>query len=171
MRRIIGLTGYKGSGKSTVAKILVDDYCYTEYSFASSLKSMCSCFGLTNEQLHNPELKEVIDPRLQKTPREIMQDMGTIVKEYLGADIWVKLIDQQIQLHNNELIVISDVRYQNEMDYVRSLGGIIVKINRNVVKQDNHSSEVGFADSECDYVIDNRYDIDYLVKEVKELIN
>ena len=74
---IIGLTGFKGCGKSTVAEIMRENYGYSRHSFAQPIKDMLEAMGLTKEELYNPKLKEIVIPEFGKSPREIMQLLGT----------------------------------------------------------------------------------------------
>jgi dephospho-CoA kinase len=79
---IIGLTGKKGCGKSSVARIIAEEWDYGIKSFATPIKLMLSAMGLTDDELYNPEKKEEIIPKFGKSPRELMQLLGTVSKGY-----------------------------------------------------------------------------------------
>ena len=64
---IIGLTGLKGCGKSTVAEIMRENYGYYRRSFAEPIKDMLQAMGLTKDELYDPKLKEVVIPEFGKS--------------------------------------------------------------------------------------------------------
>lgn len=69
---IIGLGGAAGSGKDSAAHYLVERHGFEQVAFAEPLKAGCEAlFAFNPEQLHGA-LKEVIDRRLGKAPREVM---------------------------------------------------------------------------------------------------
>lgn len=118
---IVGVMGKKGSGKSTLANYLVEHYNFVELTFAEPLKKICKeLFSLSDEQLNDPVLKEIKDDRWGKTPREILQYVGTdLFREHYDEYIWVKILKEKIRsLPPNQNIVISDIRHQNELDLV-----------------------------------------------------
>lgn len=176
---LIGLCGIKGSGKSTVATYLSDFYGFNEYTFASPIREIVKTMFLISEwQLSEPELKEkCIDDYFNVTPRKAMQFVGTeLVREHIGellphigSDFWIEHLFRRM-LKNGDVdsnVVISDVRFQNEADKIRSLGGVIVKIIRpSIYSLDSHSSENG--DIAPDYVVDNVTDFRSEVSKLME---
>jgi len=184
--KIIGLTGKKGSGKDTLANYLIKKYNYTRLAFADPLKDSCKIiFGLTNEQVHGNK-KEEIDPYWNITPRKILQFVGTeLYREKIGEllpnvgkNIWVNVIDRKLQENLENKYVITDIRFQNELDLVKKYNGKIIKINReknqkqeyirsaNAVQQehvpveyDQHVSENYIDDLKSDYIIYNNSSI------------
>lgn len=151
---LIGITGKKGVGKDTVADFLVDTYAYNKYAFADPLKRGCmEMFGLNYDQVY--ETKEVLDEYWGITPRYILQTIGTdLVRENFDKNFWVLRLEKDIKkkiLSNN--IVISDVRFQNEVDMIRKYNGIIIKVERETHYVDVHISEKGLDD--YDYLIFN----------------
>ena len=81
---IVGLIGKKGHGKDTFADYLVQHYDFVKLSFAEPLKKVCKeLFLLTDEQLYDPMEKEKVDERWGKSPRQLMQIIGTdILRRY-----------------------------------------------------------------------------------------
>ena len=76
---LIGITGKRGHGKTTAANVLIRDFGFIEYSFAKPLKEICKImFRLTDEQVYGDyKIKEKIDERIGRSPREILQLIGT----------------------------------------------------------------------------------------------
>jgi hypothetical protein len=140
---IIGITGTKGSGKDTIADFILKTYpaCSTKFSFADPLKKACKeIFGFTNEQLYGDK-KEEVDEFWHIQPRQILQYVGTdLFREKLGElvpsigeTIWVQSVKRKIEYcieRSTRLIVIPDVRFQNEIDMIHSFGGKIIKVSR-----------------------------------------
>ncbi len=154
---MIGFLAKRNKGKDTAADYLVDQG-YTKYAFAYPLKrGVQEWFGFTDEQLYTDK-KEEIDDIWGVSPRQVFQFMGTeIVREILpkkllsniGENFWVKSVDNWYENNMDKhdgLVVLSDVRYQNEVDYILNKGGKVYKIERpninNTTNIDTHLSEV-----------------------------
>ena len=99
---IIGITGKAGSGKDTVADYLVKNHDFIKLSFAGILKQgMQILFNLSDDQLHHPLVKEKIDPRWGKSPRELMQWLGTdILRKNIRQDFFIVHLETQIEKNN-----------------------------------------------------------------------
>ena len=161
---IVGITGRKHCGKSTLARHIVQRYQAVELTFAGPLKLACQAiFGLTDEQVHG-SLKETIDPYWGRTPRHIMQRLGTDVMRTHSAtivdiphsdEIWLRCMERKIREVRAPVAVISDVRFDNEAALVRRLGGVLVRIERGGSEDDDgHASERGVS-TLCDFILDN----------------
>jgi hypothetical protein len=146
---IIGFSGPAGAGKSTAAKHLVDNCGFTLVKFAGPLKAMLRAIipgDDVNEWIEG-SLKETVHPVLGQTPRHAMQTLGTEWgRNCMGQDFWVKLARESI-LSAGDDVVIDDVRFQNEVDLIRSLGGKVIQIKPKVIThRPTHASELP-----CDY--------------------
>jgi hypothetical protein len=150
MSKLIGLCGVAGSGKTTVANILVEKYGFQRVAFADPLKDMLKAVGFTHEQLYGSE-KEVVVPDLGVTPRHAMQTLGTEWgRQHIGTDFWVKLWMRKVQALRIKGIdvVCDDIRFRNEAAAVRSMGGGVIAVFRptSTLKgypEALHSSETG----------------------------
>ena len=179
---IIGLIGLKRSGKDTFADYIVNKYNYEKYSFAGPLKKACQImFCLSDEQV-NGELKEDIDPRFGLSPREILQFMGTeimresfpkISENYtVKESFWIYRFKIWYEKSNIRNLVISDVRFQDEVEMIKNMGGIVIKINNpklNNVAVDVHKSE-NVDDLPYDYVIQNGGTFEEYYENIKKLV-
>ena len=153
---IIGLTGFKGCGKSTVAEIMRENYGYTRHSFAEPIKDMLEAMGLTKEELYDPKLKEVVIPEFGKSPRQLCQLLGTeFGRSMIKSTIWVDALMRKI--NPEQKIVIDDVRFPNEAAAIHARGGKIVRVVRDNPEQpvDNHISEQGLDSEQIDYEVSN----------------
>lgn len=178
MVRLIGIAGKKYSGKDTVGDYIVSRYGYKKCAFADPIKEVCkSVFGFSDEQL-NGSLKEKMDAFWLVEPRKVMQFVGTELfrnglmqcsgLEWVGQDVWVNVVKRRIMEDPDGLIVVTDVRFANERDLIKELGGIVVRVRRDqVMCSDGHSSEI--QDFEVDYEIENNGTFEELFGKVESL--
>jgi hypothetical protein len=149
MNKIIALTGPAGVGKSTIAKALangparaLDPRPWRILSFAAPIKRMAAQI-LPAEELAN---KDEPSSLLGLTPREILQTLGTEWGRGLHRDFWTTLMVYEL-FREETPVIIDDLRFANEAELVRSLGGSVVRIvNRpgfDRTKAPTHSSEAG----------------------------
>ena len=173
---LIGFSGKKGSGKSFFADYLVNNKLFIKLSFASPLKEITKIlFNLSDEDVKDPIKKELINPKFNASPRELMQWLGTdIMREefnkkfnYSGS-IWIDNIKDKVKtlLDNNKDVVIDDVRFQNEVDMIHSLGGIVINLHNDLDNTLNnststHSSENQKLTFNYEFVNDKSYSNTY----------
>lgn len=182
---LIGLVGLKGTGKSTVASYLVDTHNFKEHSFAEPLKQICLQLGAPYKSLYGTQLeKEQINDFIGISGRHLMQCVGTelfrnrfyssVPNFNMGKHkiIWVRLMELWLQNHSNENIVISDCRFPDELDLIKSFGGIVIKIQRKTSSHiDNHSSEQHVKYIDGDITIDNNGTINSLYNQINRKLN
>lgn len=155
---IIGFLGRKRCGKDTAANVLIKDKGFVRYAFGDPVKEVCrSMFCFNDEQLYGSK-KEEVDPEWNITPRKAFQVIGTDFAQYsiykqmpeLEAKVprrtfWVnrfnKWYNKELTLNKNLKVVISDVRFQHEVDAIKKLNGIVVQISSNREVYDTHLSE------------------------------
>lgn len=172
-RMLIGLCGRKGSGKDTVAGILAEQHGFLPHALATPLKRVCAeLFDFTDDQLWG-ESREVLDERYGKTPRELMQRLGTdFVRKELSMDFWLDRFQSWYELNSSvPRIVVSDVRFQNEINFIKRLGGTIYEVRRSQAdRSDPHVSKRVELLEGIDAVINNDSSLKDLEKSVAERI-
>lgn len=140
---LIGLTGYKGVGKSVVARHLVESHRYVRRPFAYHLKAMMSALGVPPDVLDGDDAAKSapLDVLCGATARHAMQTLGTEWgRKHLGEDFWVKRWMSGVK--DYAFVVVDDVRFPNEVDAVRSLGGKVIRVCRESCELgDGHASE------------------------------
>jgi hypothetical protein len=107
-----------------------------------------------------------------KNPREALQFIGTeLGRNIIDKDIWLK--EFQKRAAKEEFVVVTDMRFQNEREFIKDLGGTLVKVNRKAVEEsgDTHSSENNLGtDSEYDVVMDNDGTLEELEQKVVQTL-
>jgi len=172
----VGILGFIGSGKGTVGDIL-SDIGFEKISFASHLKDVTSVmFGwdrnlLEGDTDESREFREEVDPfwsdKLGRkfTPRLALQLMGTEVgRNVFGENIWIHSLENKIK-DVSKHYVITDVRFQNEIDWIRKQKGILIEIRRG--KLPLWYNVAGEANNGCQHSISVMKDIEIHESEWK----
>jgi hypothetical protein len=180
---IIGLVGYIGSGKGTVGDILVRDHQYTKFAFADALKDAVATMFmwprglLEGDSNASRAFRERVDPwwsnklGYEVTPRLILQKFGTeACRNGIADNIWIAALEKRMQGYQD--VVISDVRFPNEIDFVRSVGGVIIRVRRGEDPTDEelskmHISETAWKGLPVDYTLVNDSTLDNLKDNVR----
>jgi hypothetical protein len=140
---IIGVCGFIGSGKDTIADYLVNFHEFRRESFASTLKdAVAAVFGWDRTMLEGRtkearEWREQVDPwwaaRLDMptlTPRWVLQYWGTeVCRKGFHDDIWIASLENKLR-NSKDHVVISDCRFPNEISSIKNAGGQIVWVQR-----------------------------------------
>ena len=173
--RIIGIAGRARVGKDTLADhIMMKGGHYNKISFADPLKTMLMVgLGLTEEQLYGND-KAIVDHRYGKTPREMMQTLGTEWgRKLVTQDIWVNAVERVITENKNDYYVIPDIRFESEADMVRNVGGIVIHVKGKTTGSSGkqHQSEQGIYPHSQDLFIDNTGSLPEYIKNINQFIN
>lgn len=172
---LVGVAGKARSGKDTIGNYLINQHQFVRYAFADPLKKACSeMFGVPLNYFYDDDKKEVDLPFWGMSPRKMAQLLGTEGgRELFGKDIWVK---RALSFYNLELpeesngMVITDVRFDNEADFIRDNGGLMIHVERpgadGVVGVVGHASEAGIMEKSEDIHIVNDGTLDQLYENV-----
>ena len=140
---IIGICGFIGTGKDTVADYLVNLHHFRRESFANTLKdAVAQVFDWDRTMLEGRtkqarEWREQVDPwwaeRLNMpnlTPRLMLQLWGTeVCRRGFHDDIWIASLENKLR-NSLDDIVISDCRFPNEIKSIKNAGGMVVRVRR-----------------------------------------
>jgi len=163
--QIIGLCGHMGVGKDAAAALL-SMVGYRRLAFADQVRIEVEDairrrivpfrpleVAYISEDLRRAHLAEVWSKPTDVRMRRILQWWGTEYRRTQDQDYWVKLAAAKI----DGPTVFSDVRFPNEVEVIRSRGGVIWKIDRPVKIDgiEGHASERAIRDIVPDLVIEN----------------
>jgi len=168
---LIGIAGAAGSGKTTLAEGLADEYFITIHGLADPIKrALETMFGLDSRIWDDRVAKEEPIPEIGRSPRYLAQTLGTEWgRELVHPELWIKIADVKHQQHKS--LIIPDVRFQNEAEWIRNNSGAILYITRpgqEIISENGHSSEAGFDKSLITNRIVNDGSIQDLITKGKE---
>ena len=174
MKKLIGIAAKARSGKDTVASYLWERHAFTRIAFADPVKMAAQAmFGLSAEATWSDDMKETVIPYWGMSPRQLFQLVGTeCVKPFFGNDIWIKrfMLTYGVVAETDD-VVIPDVRFELEAEFIRAKGGRIIHLIRGDAKPVNaHVSEAGVAFVEGDIVPYNNGTLEELYSMVDTLI-
>lgn len=206
---IIGVVGFIGSGKGTVADILVNKYNFHKLSFADTVKdATAAIFGwprslLEGDTEESRNWREAKDEWWSEkfgydiSPRLALQMMGTEAgRDVFHPDLWIHSLERKMEMYPN--VVIADVRFPNEIKFIQSKGGFVIRVKRGpdpewydtaktandlkehystaVMAQDEmaekygiHYSEWAWIGSVMDYQLDNSGSMSMLEAEMEHM--
>lgn len=163
--KLVGMCGKAGSGKDTVADYLCHSHpalWFMRVSLAAKVKEVARLvFDISNHHFNNRRLKEKPLPEVSNySPRHLAQLVGTeCFRAVFGEWVWVDVLHRQLSASGfvGEVVLVTDVRYTNEMQWVLEQGGILVYLEREqeqvisgVVR---HSSEQIATIEECQQLV------------------
>lgn len=184
---LLGVYGKARSGKDTAADYLSEKLQLRKYAFAEPLKQMLkSAFG---DHFHEGD-RERICKEAGISYRQLMQLLGTEWgRNQVNPDLWVNLVASQwevtktyfplSQLKNTVCthysgMVLSDVRFDSEAQWIKSQGGVIIEITRPELEEpvgiQGHASESGINPAFTDITVINNQDLPYLYTTLDSVV-
>lgn len=173
---LIGLTGYADTGKDTVREILEDQHGFGGFAFADPIRAMLrellTSSGIDDACMDDRALKEAVIQALGVSYRQLAQTLGTEWGRNLQSDFWLRIASAYVtdlEWAGNTHFVVSDVRFPNEAEWVRSRGGVIWCVRREQAQAVRpHISESGVDSIKADWTINNNGSLDDLREVVAE---
>lgn len=175
---IIAVCGQKGSGKSTVARMLQIETKFEVRQFAETIKKVvCTLTGCSMDNLEDYHFKEneIVPHHLHPycgegklpTYRALLQGIGDLFRAK-NPDVFIHCTLRNAPRN----FIISDCRLLNEARLVKEQGGIVVLIERDLPKgKDHHKSEMQVLDITPDYIIKNDGDLKVLRSKVERIVS
>jgi dephospho-CoA kinase len=169
--KLIGIVGFIGSGKDTVAEEFAKYGCAKD-SFAKPLKDVCSAvFGWPREMLEGDtiesrDFRETPDMFWTRklgidnfTPRLALQLLGTdVMRDHFHKDIWLNSLEYRLRAKkNSKCIVVSDTRFRNELDLVKKLGGSVIWVQRGELPEWYEIAKDAHHNAVCAKIMRTRY--------------
>lgn len=184
---IVAFGHEKKVGKDTAAKFLmtylrvkIPNSNIQSHSFAWKIKVEChelyNWAGLQGpdfyERVENQHLKDVVLPKLGKSPRAIWIDFGTLVAREVYPDTWLDYLWHNVACH---VLIIRDLRFVNEATRIHHYGGLNIKVENNRVPHSSDKADddlIGYTHWDC--VLNNHGTLrefnDLIIKTAEELI-
>lgn len=178
----IALLGRAGSGKDTAASLLAEKYGHVRVAFADALKGMALAVDpMIAADMHYAPIRlsehvgRVGWDRAKRTPevRRFLQRLGAEgVRDTIGEDTWINLADRTVQenLAAGRPVALTDVRFPNELEYVRRHGFTLVWIDRLGVAGGEHSSESAVGPEDADEHVVNDGSLADLLGQLSEVV-
>lgn len=154
---VVAFTGRAGAGKDTAASALIA-FGAERVAFADAIKDgLAAMFGVPRNWFDDREFKERVVPWLGKSPRQLAQLCGTeFGRNMIAEDVWLRVARHRIERSLAPVVVIPDVRFENEASLVRSLGGHVIHVTRaDALQVSSHISEAGVKVAPVDSQIEN----------------
>jgi hypothetical protein len=194
----IAITGKANSGKNTLGKLIVDhlkERVVLKYgdhkiptrikyiAFADPLKKMARLAfpHIPRKWLYGPSKfrSEVIPGAFKDgvplTVRQLLIDLGNDFGRKYQSDLWIRNLEHRVNKfaeNKTEIVVVTDCRFRNEFDYLKSAGFLQIRLLRDSHTKINDISETnqdGILDSEFDYVVHNNGTLNDLIKEANKI--
>jgi dephospho-CoA kinase len=170
MRHLIGITGHMGSGKSAAAEYIAQKYGFVRMRISGKMREISQELGL-------------------EITRDLLQGIGKFFREF-DDDVWIRYLGRKIQT-STDSIVVDDIRRMNEVEYLKSLGFKIIRIesssetrkmriearmNKKISNQDwerwsSHLTEIQVTQLPVDYTITNNGTLKELTNQIDNLFS
>jgi hypothetical protein len=188
---LIGLTGHARAGKDSVAAYLVEHYGFGRVAFADALREAALALDPIIDYGHGRplmrwerrtglhgrryvRLSEYVEAfgweEAKEVPevRRTLQRYGVAIRE-MDPEFWIRTALAPMA-YMSRPVVVTDVRFPNEVDAVRSRGGLFVRVRRPGATGNGHISEHAVDDITADVDIDNTGTLADLRDAVERLI-
>ena len=131
----IGFIGYPGTGKDAIAQELVSNHGYERIAFGDAVKQMLLDLDPTYKDSY--KLLDYYKRRGYAYTREKLQNLGQRLRDY-DEKFWIRSMPAVLA----DRAIVTDIRYPNELDWVKEKGGTVVAIHRpGFGPVNNHQSE------------------------------
>lgn len=172
MRKLVGFTGRARVGKDTAATVVIEKYDGHRYAFADPIREMLRCIGVSADSVYD---KEAPIAPYGKSLREMMQTLGTEWgRNLIHSDIWLIAARHRIEwlLTSGACVVLSDVRFDNEAAFIKSLGGVVIEIIRPEIEEQvrEHVSENGVSTHLVDRMVFNDCKLEVFKERIYDLV-
>lgn len=155
------MSGKARSGKGTAAEVILEKYNGIPFAFADDIKKIAyKYFGWHGGK--------------DELGRKLLQDIGTAGRNY-NRDIWADKTVDRIQEYSsdNQLAVVTDTRYPNEIQRVKHEFSdvVTIRITRDSVEKLKHPSETALDQwTDWDYIVENNGSLEEFQRKILKII-
>lgn len=146
-------------GKDTCALYAAEILGINNTKIISFAKPLYEITNNIQQTLHKPITKD----------RGLLQNVGMMMRDYYGADVWVNILLDNIRGYNGHIIV-SDLRFINEYEALKKNGFYVVNVIKDNIESSQHISEIELDYASFDYVVYNDGSLDSLKEKIISLI-
>jgi hypothetical protein len=179
IKLLIGLAGPARCGKSTAQRIFAERFGLARINFADPIKEGLGAMLDLDVHALDGAAKETPLPGLGKSPRELMQTLGTEWgRHQCGSEFWIRVAQRRLAMLEDiedecfQGAVFSDVRFEEEAAWIRAQGGQVIHLTRtDAAPVRGHASEAGVARAPNDAIVCNDVDLDDLDDRLTQLID
>lgn len=182
-KRLLGFGGRLASGKDALADHLVETAGYVKIGMSDALNhALLTLDPIIDQdgqwvQRYSDVIEErgYVDAKKHPEVRRLLQVLGTEVgREMIDVDVWVKISERMIRslLANGKKVIITGVRYPNEVDLIERLGGRTVWVERpsDSASKSIHISESSVLPRDFQHVVDNDGTLEDLYRKGDRLV-
>lgn len=140
---IVGVAGRAQHGKDTVGGVLRQEFGFYVMKFAGALRELLAAVNpvLSCGEVRGMSLEWVLEhgdwdtAKAHPEVRRMLQDLGTCARSIIGEDVWIRALERRLadaETAGIERVVITDVRFTNEAEWVHAQGGevwLVVRTN------------------------------------------
>lgn len=169
--RIIGLCGVAGSGKSTIARALVEAFGLVPCAFATPFKLKAVVGGWPVREVLGP------DPKSDETRAHLQVEGTEMGRKRRGEDVWIRYAEAdlyRLARYGVRGVVYDDVRFPNEADWIQSLGGVTIRLERDGAGLEgtaaDHPSEREAGAVQTEWIVDNNRSVDETLRVIARLV-
>ena len=167
--------GYRGSGKDTLARYLIQNYNFTRFAFADPVKDYTSkMLGIDRDAFYNVNRKDKLLPGYNRTPRDLCIFVGQTIKGAVSDSFWADKVAEQIQelwrFDPNRNIVVTDCRFPVEKHAMERLGGSLFWIHRHAKPPSLDITETSINLQDCKFFINNSGELNVAIERLKNVV-
>lgn len=208
MSRLIGLGGKLRAGKDAVGDYLEEKHDFVKLGMSDALNEALLKlnpwiptpgldYAIRYQELH--DMRGYVEAKKNPEVRRLLQVLGTEVgRDMIDPDVWVKIAEKKILEHwaNGKSVVITAMRFPNEIEMLERLGGFSVWVERPDAERlsngleaeegrgtpdkvsegrtgsqeaiQSHASENSVSSSDFEYVLVNDGTLDQLYRKVEK---
>lgn len=183
MTKLIGICGYKGTGKSTVCEVAINlerpQQPFIRHGFADPLYKMLHAMGIPEEIVYNKQRwDEPLDILCGKTTRYACQTLGTEWgRTYIGP-VWTNAAMNRAEraIKSGQVVILDNVRMHDEAEAITDRGGVVIAFHRlnSEIQKDTHDSEsyIGGIQRMCKYqFLNSGYNLEKDARNFRELLD
>lgn len=173
MKSLILICGNAGAGKTTITKMITEKYNkYVNIALGDKVKELTfKLLKIFNIPITS--IDDLYDTEKKKQYRYYLQNIATeAIRETFGKDIWCNLIYETVK--NNDFVIISDIRFMNEVEYFTEKfkkSVHVIKVVKNDIEIMNHQSETEINTLPYDTLIENNGTLEQLQSKVINIVD